>query len=106
MNPDTAAEAGALDEVARALVRESGLTNVEILKRDSHDTRLPREAFDFVHARLADDSNGRNEDLLAELLALTRPGGVVAIQCVAWLAGKRSRSIEVWGRKPVPASTE
>jgi hypothetical protein len=72
---------------------------VEILKRAIYDTRLPREAFDFVHARLASASPARHEALLDEMLAVTRPGGVVAIQCVAWLAGRRPRSIEVWGRK-------
>jgi SAM-dependent methyltransferase len=84
---------------ARAVVHDARLTNVEILKRDIYDTRLPREAFDFVYARLGAAANPRHEELLAEVLALTRPGGVVAIQCVAWLAGRRGRSIEVWGRK-------
>jgi trans-aconitate methyltransferase len=82
---------------ARALVQDTSLTNVEILKRDIYDTQLPREPFDFVHARLANASNERHEDLLAELLALVRAGGVVALQCTAWADGKRSRSIEVWG---------
>jgi SAM-dependent methyltransferase len=72
---------------ARALVHDANLTNVEILKRHIYDTRLPREAFDFVHARLASGSPARHEELLDEVLAVTRPGGVVAIQCVAWLAG-------------------
>jgi predicted O-methyltransferase YrrM len=90
---------------ARALVQHARLTNVEILKRDIYDTGLPREAFDFVHARLANASTERHEDLLAELLALARPGAVVALQCVAWVDGKRSRGIEVWGHKQVRAST-
>jgi SAM-dependent methyltransferase len=84
---------------ARALIHDARLTNVEILKRDVYDTRLPREAFDFVHARLARAETARHEELLAEALAVTRPGGVVAIQCVDWLAGRRPRSIEVWGHK-------
>jgi predicted O-methyltransferase YrrM len=86
---------------ARALVQQARLTNVEILKRDIYDTGLPREAFDFVHARLANASTERHEDLLAELLALARPGAVVALQCVAWADGRRSRSIEIWGHKQV-----
>lgn len=89
---------------ARALVQHARLTNVEILKRDIYDTGLPREAFDFVHARLANASTERHEDLLAELLGLARPGAVVALQCVAWANGRRSRSIEIWGHKQVPAS--
>jgi SAM-dependent methyltransferase len=84
---------------ARVLVHQAQLTNVEILKRDVYGTRLPREAFDFVHARLVGASQARHEELLAEALAVTRPGGVMAIQCTAWLAGRRLRSIQVWGRK-------
>jgi trans-aconitate methyltransferase len=90
---------------ARALVQHAQLTNVEILKRDIYDTGLPRAAFDFVHARLANASPERHEDLLTELLALARPGAVVALQCVAWTDGKCPRGIEVWGRKQVAAST-
>src|SRR5207249_2957732 len=91
---------------ARALVRDCPLTNVEILKLDIHDTRLPRDAFDFVHARLADVSHAWVDALLAELLALTRPGGVVAIRCAARLANWRSRSIEVWQRNCVRHSDD
>jgi SAM-dependent methyltransferase len=83
----------------RALVQNERLGNVEILKRNVSDTGLPREAFDFVYVRLASTSSDHPETLLAEAVALTRPGGVVAIQCSAWLAGRRARSIEVWGRK-------
>ncbi|HEY3061639.1 MAG TPA: class I SAM-dependent methyltransferase [Chloroflexota bacterium] len=84
---------------ARALVQRARLRNVEILKRDIYHTGLPREAFDFVYARLANASSERREDLLAELLALARPGAVVALQCVVWTDGRRSRSIEIWGHK-------
>ena len=90
---------------ARALVQDKRLTNVEILKRDIYHTCLPREAFDFVYARLASASAARHEELLAELLALARPEGVVALRCVAWVDGRRSRSIEIWGHKHGPAST-
>lgn len=83
----------------RALVQDERLSNVEILKRNVRETGLPREAFDFVRVRLASTSSEHREELLAEAIALTRPGGVVAIQCSAWLAGHRARSIEVWGRK-------
>lgn len=89
---------------ARALVQHARLTNVEILRRDIYDTGLPRDAFDFVHARLANASTEHHEDLLAESLALARPGAVVALECVAWADGKRSRSIEIWGHKQVRTS--
>ena len=89
---------------ARELVQSARLTNVEILKRNIYDTGLPRAAFDFVYARLASASPERHADLLGELVALARPGAVVALQCVAWADGRRWRSIEIWGHKQVTPS--
>lgn len=65
---------------ARAFVQEAGLGNVEILERDAYNTGLPRESFDLVHVRFVFAPVGRDAELLPEILALTRPGGVVAIQ--------------------------
>jgi SAM-dependent methyltransferase len=61
-------------------IRENELSNVEILEQDAYPTNLPREAFDLVHARFAFAPVGRDQDLLAEMLALTRPGGLVSVQ--------------------------
>jgi ubiquinone/menaquinone biosynthesis C-methylase UbiE len=65
---------------ARAFVQENQLANVEILEQDAYQTGLPRESFDLTHARFVFAPIGRDEELLGEMLALTRPGGVVAIQ--------------------------
>ncbi len=65
---------------ARDLVRENGLDNVEILELDAYHTNLPRESFDLTHVRFVFAPVGRDEELLREMVALTRPGGVVAIQ--------------------------
>lgn len=65
---------------ARLLIEESGLTNVEIGDLDAYATGLPRESFDFTHVRFVFAPVGRDEALLSEMLALTRPGGIVAIQ--------------------------
>ncbi len=65
---------------ARAFVQEAGLTNVEILEHDAYNTTLPRASFDFVHVRFLFAPVGRDDQLLREMLALTRPGGIVAIQ--------------------------
>lgn len=65
---------------ARAYVRENGLTNVTIEERDAFRTSLPRGAFDLVHARFEFAPLGRDDELLREMLALARPGGIVAIQ--------------------------
>jgi hypothetical protein len=61
-------------------VQERGLANVEILERDAYNTGLARESFDFTHARFVFAPAGRDDALLSEMVALTRPGGTVAIQ--------------------------
>ena len=65
---------------ARDFVYESKLGNVEILELDAYHTNLPRESFDFTHARFVFAPVGRDEELLQEMLGLTRPGGIIAIQ--------------------------
>ena len=65
---------------ARAYIQETGMHNVEIVEQDAYHTTLPRESFDLVHVRFVFAPVGRDEDLIREMVALTRPGGVVAIQ--------------------------
>jgi SAM-dependent methyltransferase len=59
---------------------EHGLANVEVVEGDAFRTGLPRASFDLVHARFLMAVAGRGDDLLREMLALARPGGVVAVQ--------------------------
>ncbi len=73
--------------VARSYLDQEGLQNVEVLRRDAFHTGLPRAAFDLVHARFEFAPLGRNDELLREMLALAKPGGIVAIQepdAVCW----------------------
>jgi SAM-dependent methyltransferase len=65
---------------ARAHVFEERLGNVEILEQDAYQTTLPRESFDFTHVRFLFAPVGRDDELLAELSGLTRPGGTIAVQ--------------------------
>ena len=65
---------------ARAHVLGQGLENVEILERDAYHTELPRESFDFTHVRFLFAPVGRDEELLSELLGLTKPGGTIAVE--------------------------
>jgi SAM-dependent methyltransferase len=65
---------------ARAHVLEHGLENVEILERDAYHTNLPRESFDFMHVRFLFAPVGRDEELLTEVLGLTKPGGIIAVE--------------------------
>src|SRR5262249_14237410 len=56
-------------------------------ERDAYTTGLPASSFDLVHVRFLFAPAGRDANLLAEMLRLVRPGGIVAIQepdSVAW----------------------
>ena len=64
--------------LARKLVGERGLSNVEVVERDARSTGLPRESFDLVTARLVLVNVPQPEQIVAEAVALVRPGGWVA----------------------------
>lgn len=65
---------------ARDYVRENQLTNVEIVEQDAYRTSLTCGSFDLTHVRFVFAPVGQEDALLREMLDLTRPGGVVAIQ--------------------------
>ena len=63
---------------ARRLVLDRGLVNVEIIHADARHTKLPRETFDLVTARMVLLTGPRPEEIIAAAFALARPGGVIA----------------------------
>jgi ubiquinone/menaquinone biosynthesis C-methylase UbiE len=65
---------------AQSFVEEAKLTNVSIVERDAFNSGLPAGHFDLVHVRFLFAPVGRDADLLAEMLRLVRPGGIIAIQ--------------------------
>ena len=67
-------------EHARAMARSGGLDNVEFVQGDAYRTGLPRDSFDLVHSRFVACTVGMPETILAEAIALARPGGTVAFQ--------------------------
>lgn len=67
-------------EHARKLAQIRGLENVEFVCGDAYRTGLPRGSFDLVHARFLASTAGQPAELIAEAMALARPGGVVAFQ--------------------------
>lgn len=75
-----------LDNDARQLsairhwIQAAALANVEIIEGDAYATRLPRDSFDLIHVRFVLAPGGRGDVLLREMLALARPGGVVAVE--------------------------
>ena len=67
-------------DAARVLAQEDGWDNVELTEGDALQTHLAPASFDFVHVRFLFAPLRHEEALLREMLALTCPGGVVAIQ--------------------------
>jgi SAM-dependent methyltransferase len=65
---------------ARAYVKETNLSNVEILARDAYNTQIPDDSFDLTHARFVFAPVGRDDELIREMLRITKPGGVIAVQ--------------------------
>jgi ubiquinone/menaquinone biosynthesis C-methylase UbiE len=65
---------------ARALVEGQGWNNVELLEGDAYHTHLERASFDLVHVRFVFAPVGRDDELINEMYALTRPEGVMVIQ--------------------------
>ena len=67
-------------EAARQYARDNRLESVEVISSDVFDTDLECGTFDLTHARFLVAPLGRQGDLLSEMIALTRPGGIVAVE--------------------------
>jgi SAM-dependent methyltransferase len=65
--------------LARQFVADLHLDNVEVLEGDAHATALPRGSFDVATARLVLVNVPEPEQIVAEMVALVRPGGMVAL---------------------------
>ena len=77
-----------LVEMGQAILAQRGLRNARFVLGDVYNNGLPRASFDLVHTRLLLINLKDPEGALAELAALVRPGGVVAVQDidqVPWL---------------------
>jgi SAM-dependent methyltransferase len=85
-------------EMARGSVGERGLQNVQLIRGDAAASGLPKASFDFVHARLLLINMPNPEEVLQEMTALVRPGGVVAIQDVDWISWTCEPSHPAWDR--------
>lgn len=65
---------------ARDYVEENGLANVELVHGDVLHHGLPRGSFDLVHERFLLPHVPAPPLVLREMVALARPGGVIAVQ--------------------------
>jgi SAM-dependent methyltransferase len=72
--------------MARDVAAELNLTNLTLVEAEATGTGLERAAFDFAHARLLLVNVPDPEQVVAELAALARPGGAVALQELDWVS--------------------
>ena len=73
--------------MARRLVQDRGLANVEVLQADARHTGLPSGSFDVVHARLVLVNIPSPEQVVAEMVRLVKPGGWVLTDEADAMAG-------------------
>lgn len=84
--------------LARKFAADRGLTNVEVFSRDARDSGLLRGAFDLATARLVLVNIPKPEEVVAEMVALVRPGGTVALHEADWPAQACDPPIPAWDR--------
>jgi len=70
--------------LARAFVAQHQLGHVDVRQGDAKATGLPRNTFDLATARLVLVNVPEPEAIVAEMAALVKPGGVVALHEADW----------------------
>ena len=83
---------------AEEMLARRDLHNVRLVHADATATGLPRAGFDLAHVRLLLVNVPNPADVLAELVALVRPGGVVAVQEVDWISWQCQPGHPAWDR--------
>jgi ubiquinone/menaquinone biosynthesis C-methylase UbiE len=84
--------------LARQFVAERNLANVEVIHGDGRATGLPRGAFDLTTARLVLVNVPHPEQIVAEMVALVRPGGKVAIYEADWSGAICDPPLPAWNK--------
>ena len=82
--------------LARKLVPERGLGNVEVLEGDARSTGLPRASFDLATSRLVLVNVPQPEQIVAEAAALVRPGGWVAFHEADYVSHVCDPPLDAW----------
>ena len=83
-------------DLARKLIAERGLRNVEVLCRDARATELPRAAFDLVTSRLVLVNVPEPRRIVAEAVALAKPGGWITFHEADWVAHFSDPPSDAW----------
>lgn len=84
--------------LARHFVASRDLANVEVIHGDGRSTGLPRGVFDLATARLVLVNVPHPEQIVGEMAALVRPGGVVALHEADWIAHLCEPPLAAWNK--------
>ena len=71
-------------QTARSYLSANQLNNVEVVQGDLYEKILEPHSFDLCHIRFVFTQHGCDEELLARIINLTRPGGMVVSQESDW----------------------
>lgn len=83
---------------AQVYVESENLHNVTLHVSDVHHSGLPREGFDLVHERFVLPHVASPEKLIHEMIALAKPGGIIALQEPDHSSWRFHPSCESWSR--------
>ena len=84
--------------LARKFIAERNLANVRVLHGDARHAGLPKGEFDLATARLVLINLPHPEEVVSEMAALVRPGGVVALHEADWMASACDPPLPAWNR--------
>lgn len=82
--------------MARKMIAERGLKNVEVFELDARSTGLPRASFDLATARLVLVNVPQPMQILEEAMALVRPGGWVTFHEADYVSHVCDPPLEAW----------
>jgi SAM-dependent methyltransferase len=85
-------------QLAQRFVADHHLGNVEVLHGDAHATGLPRASFDLATARLVLVNVPGPEEIVAEMVDLVRPGGMVALHEADYVSNLCDPPLPAWSR--------
>jgi SAM-dependent methyltransferase len=85
-------------ERARLETADRGLDTVRLVHGDAAESGEAPGSFDFVHTRLVLMNVPHSDAVLKEMVALTRPGGTVAVQDVDWVTRLCDPPHPAWDR--------
>jgi ubiquinone/menaquinone biosynthesis C-methylase UbiE len=85
-------------EAARRFLADRGITNAEVRQGHGGATGLETQSFDFATARLVLVNVPEPEKIVAEMVALVKPGGVVALHEADWVAHICDPALPEWDR--------